>query len=429
MIFFKFQIACFTIVLLLAIIYLIQVKKRELKFNHFFDAVLLNCLFFIFFDGLTSWSVNHQNIISHELNQLFHLFFFLTVNSTVFCAFLYMCNKTVGFPKKTFKRILIFLPFLVSLFVIIIFIKDLSFLNGKTTKYSMGISVYACFGTILFHFGMLLLIAIIHRHKIEKIKQIGIIFSLIFTYSLLIAQAVFPEALLSALAPVCLLLSFYMILENPATKKLEKNNQEMISSFSTLVEERDNSTGEHIRRTKEYVKIILDELQAENLHKKELTKDFIKNMLQSAPMHDIGKIATPDEILKAPRKLTQEEKEIMKKHAEKGGEIIKNTFANLNEKEFLQTAYLVARHHHERWNGKGYPDKLEKEQIPLCARIMAVADVFDAISANRCYRKAIPLKLCFEIIKKGRGSHFDPEIADAFLNAKEKVIKVYETKK
>lgn len=151
----------------------------------------------------------------------------------------------------------------------------------------------------------------------------------------------------------------------------------------------------------------------------------IFDAINAAPMHDIGKIATPDYILQKPGKLTEEEYAIMKQHAALGGDIIKDTFKDLNEPAYQQIAYEVARHHHEKWNGKGYPDGLKGEEIPLHARIMAIADVFDAVSAKRCYRDALPIETCFKIIEEGSGTDFDPTLVDLFLSAREDVLKYY----
>ena len=142
-------------------------------------------------------------------------------------------------------------------------------------------------------------------------------------------------------------------------------------------------------------------------------------------MHDIGKISTPDAILQKPGKLTDEEYAIMKQHAAKGSEIIKETFGKRGDSDFIDMAYDVARFHHEKWNGRGYPAGLKDTEIPLAARIMAVADVFDAVSQKRCYREAMPLDECFKIIEKGRGSDFDPVLVDIFLEEREKVEEVY----
>lgn len=145
----------------------------------------------------------------------------------------------------------------------------------------------------------------------------------------------------------------------------------------------------------------------------------------AAPIHDVVKIAIPDAILQKPGKLTPEEYEIMKTHADKGGKIVQDTFANMGDEEYEKIVYDVARHHHEKWNGKGYPDGLSRKDIPLCSRIMAVEDVFDAVSAKRCYRDAMPLEQCFQIIEDGRGQDFDPFIVEALLDMREKVTEVY----
>ena len=155
-----------------------------------------------------------------------------------------------------------------------------------------------------------------------------------------------------------------------------------------------------------------------------MNKDYLVNVSNAAPLHDIGKIATPDYILQKPGKLTDEEFAIMKKHAACGGEIIQDTFKNLDDADFQKIAYEVARFHHEKYNGKGYPQGLSGEQIPLHARIMAVADVFDAVSQKRCYRDAMPLDQCFSIIEKGSGTDFDPQIAKIFLDSKDEVVRL-----
>ena len=142
-------------------------------------------------------------------------------------------------------------------------------------------------------------------------------------------------------------------------------------------------------------------------------------------MHDIGKISVPDVILQKPGKLTEEEFATIKLHAESGGKIIKETFGHLGNGQYTQMAYEVARYHHEKWNGKGYPEGLIRKEIPLCARIMAIADVFDAVSEKRCYRDAMPLEKCFSIIEEGSGQDFDPLLVEVFLDIREKVEQVH----
>ena len=141
-------------------------------------------------------------------------------------------------------------------------------------------------------------------------------------------------------------------------------------------------------------------------------------------MHDIVKIGVPDAVLQKPGKLSEEEFEIIKQHPVMGGRIVKKTFGHLFDEGYETMAYDVAMYHHEKWNGKGYPMGLKGTEIPLSARIVAVADVFDAVSAKRCYRDALPLDECFRIIQNGRGTDFDPEVVDAFMAEQDKVKEI-----
>lgn len=196
-------------------------------------------------------------------------------------------------------------------------------------------------------------------------------------------------------------------------------------SIAALIENRDSSTGEHVRRISRYVELIANEMKIRGYYKDILTERYIKNLVKFAPLHDIGKIFVPDAILTKPERLTAQEFEIMKRHTEIGGEIIHNFLAAFIGKEYCDMAYEIAMYHHEKWNGRGYPRGLEQEEIPLCARIVSVADVFDAVSEDRCYRKAMPLEECFRIIERGAGEDFDPLAAKTFIEMREKVKKVH----
>ena len=428
--YFKLQIGSLFVVLFITFDYIRQIsgKKRSLSCNKSFDALLIVSPWFIFFDGLTAWTVNHLDTVPLWLNNTFHCLFFLAVDVTMFLSFIYLCDATFGFPKSTIKKILLCSPFVINVLAIFIFIKDLNYVIGKTTNYSMGLSVIACYLNALVYLLFLFFVVTLYRKKIEKNRYAGVIMSIAVSLTVMILQSIFPEILITSIVPAAFILGFYLLMEDPSYRRLEKHNYEMISGFSTLVENKDDSTGGHILRTKQYVEIILNQLQNEKKYRNIISRDFVKNMLNAAPMHDIGKISTPDVILQKPGKLTPEEYEIMKQHAPRGGEIIMETFSRLDNPEFLKTAYYVARYHHEKWNGNGYPEGLDGEKIPLCARIMAIADVFDAVSAKRCYRDAMPLDQCFQIIEKGRGTDFDPDLVDVFLGAKEEIIKVYSTK-
>lgn len=205
------------------------------------------------------------------------------------------------------------------------------------------------------------------------------------------------------------------------TARIKELNRDMVHGFANLVESRDESTGGHVKRTSRYVEMLARELKKRGLYKDIVNAEYIDNLSSAAPMHDIGKMSIPDYILQKPGKLTDEEFAIMKTHAENGGKIIKQTFSHIGDDNYRQMVYEVARYHHEKWNGKGYPEGRSKQEIPLAARIMAVADVFDAISQKRCYRDAIPLDECFGIIEKGSGIDFEPQLVEVFLSIKDKI--------
>ena len=210
-----------------------------------------------------------------------------------------------------------------------------------------------------------------------------------------------------------------------AEKRLKHSHREMVMGFATLVENKDGSTGGHIKRTTSYVKLLAEELRNRGLYREELTDEYLENLYRAAPMHDIGKIAVPDVVLQKPGKLTDEEFEIIKSHTRRGGDIIAETFGHLENAEYTKMAYDVARYHHEKWNGTGYPDGLKRKDIPLCARIMAIADVFDAVSEKRCYRDAMPLEQCFEIISEGSGQAFEPLLVEVFLDIRDQVERTH----
>ena len=200
----------------------------------------------------------------------------------------------------------------------------------------------------------------------------------------------------------------------------------LIVTLADLVESRDENTGQHIKKTAAYVKIILEELKREGVYKEQLTDSFIENVVNSAPLHDIGKIAVPDSILNKPGKLTDEEFALMKTHTTAGGKIIGSIIETVPDSHYLDEAKNLATFHHERWDGRGYPTGLAGENIPLSARIMAVADVFDALVSKRSYKEGFSYEKAFSIIKEESGTHFDPKLVHAFFEAKDLILEVAE---
>ena len=201
------------------------------------------------------------------------------------------------------------------------------------------------------------------------------------------------------------------------TERITRMQNEIIVNFAEMVEARDTSTGNHIKKTAHYVDAIARELQIEGEFKDILTDEYIEKLKRSAPLHDIGKIAVSDLILNKPGKLTDEEFVIMKSHTTEGKNILEKIEENAGDtmdEDYLKESIEMAHYHHEKWDGSGYPTHLKGEEIPLSARIMAVADVFDALVAERIYKKPFTYEKAMEIITEGAGKHFDPIVVKAF---------------
>ncbi|MBI6872104.1 response regulator [Clostridium aciditolerans] len=209
-------------------------------------------------------------------------------------------------------------------------------------------------------------------------------------------------------------------------KEISKGHLSIIAAMTKLAEARDDDTGRHIERTQNFCKIIAEELQKKDEFKNIIDDNFIINIFNSSPLHDIGKIAIPDRILLKPGKLTPEEFEIMKTHADIGRDYLKDAYNKLTKNSFLKMGVEIAGGHHEKWDGSGYPMGLSEADIPLSARIMAVADVYDALRSKRVYKDSFSHEKSVKIILEGKGKHFDPIIIDAFLNVEKEFNRIRE---
>ncbi|MEC4724679.1 two-component system response regulator [Shewanella sp. D64] len=205
--------------------------------------------------------------------------------------------------------------------------------------------------------------------------------------------------------------------------EVERRTQEVvniqnvtITAMANLAETRDPDTGFHIKRTQIYMKLLATQLGTKEKYSEIMTSTYIERLFTSAPLHDIGKVGITDNILLKPGKLTREEFEVMKTHAYLGFKSLETAEKHMEQSDtFLHIAKDIAHHHHEKWDGSGYPDGLVGEDIPLSARMMAIADVYDALISKRVYKDAMTHETALDIIKEGRGNHFDPELIDAFL--------------
>lgn len=211
------------------------------------------------------------------------------------------------------------------------------------------------------------------------------------------------------------------------TEHIVQMHNRLILGMATMVESRDNSTGGHIRRTSDVVRILIDEMKKDTSDKKNmlmlfgregLTEEFCKNVIQAAPMHDLGKIAVDDAVLRKPGKFTDKEYEKMKAHAAEGARIVDSILEGTDNEEFHRVARNVAHYHHERWDGSGYPEGLKGDDIPIEARIMAIADVYDALVSKRVYKEKFSFEDADRIMMESMGKHFDKRLERYYVNAK-----------
>ncbi len=209
------------------------------------------------------------------------------------------------------------------------------------------------------------------------------------------------------------------------TRHIVEMHDNLIMSLAMMVESRDNSTGGHIKRTSEGVRILIGEIQKEG--SMQLPEEFCRDIIKAAPMHDLGKIAVDDAILRKPGRFTPEEYDKMKMHSAEGARVIHEILRHTDDESFKVVAENVAHYHHERWDGNGYPEKLSGEAIPIEARIMAIADVYDALVSKRVYKEAFDYEKANTIILEGMGTQFDPGLRQIYERARPQLEQYYST--
>jgi len=207
------------------------------------------------------------------------------------------------------------------------------------------------------------------------------------------------------------------------TSQLYNANRDVVFVLADVVENRDELTGDHLGRTSYIVKILLKRMLEKGVYDEQISGWDFDLMSECSLLHDVGKINIPDTILKKPGRLTTDEYEKMKTHAEYGENIIEKIIARSGENVFLRNAKIFAASHHEHWDGNGYPHGQSGENIPLQGRIMAIADVFDALMSERVYKEALPAEQALEIISSESGKHFDPLIVKVFIDSKEEICR------
>jgi HD-GYP domain-containing protein (c-di-GMP phosphodiesterase class II) len=207
------------------------------------------------------------------------------------------------------------------------------------------------------------------------------------------------------------------------TESIKNIQEKVVLGLANMVENRDNNTGGHVKRTSDLIKIVVNEAKRQGVYS--ISEQYAEDIVRAAPMHDIGKITIENSILCKPGDLTKEEFNIMKTHSVKSGEFVNLILKGVEEKHFVDVAYNVARYHHERWDGRGYPEGLVGEMIPLEARLMAIADVYDALVSQRYYKKPLKYEEAAKIMIEGMGSQFDPNMLSVFLGCRHELEEYY----
>ncbi len=330
------------------------------------------------------------------------------------------------FPKDFSKRILILSNCFAAIFsaVVMLTLPDI---------FSYTLTAYQIF-TVLLGLYLIYIFSQAHKQKREGIKVIAFGFIILFLcvlYDILGANYIIQSDYSLHIGLFIFIFSQAYLLSvkfSKTMKRVEKQKNQLIEShqqfqnsrialilgLAKLAEYRDEDTGSHLERIREYSKCLAIELAKKKEYKYYISEEYINDLYQSSILHDIGKVAIQDAILLKPGKLTDEEFEIIKTHATIGGDTIAAIESNSKVRSFLTLGRNIAYYHHEKWNGKGYPEGLKSKDIPLSARITAIADVYDALTSERPYKKAFSHEKSVEIIIKDSGTHFDPDIIDAF---------------
>lgn len=409
-------------------------NSRVKKITKILIAVFFVCLLIV----IPVYQISPPNHRLYTLSTMYSLFLIVLAYALLFVS--------SYISRKERKWMAIFIP--VPLIVFSLSIYNLSQVILAVIKTKLGLLYSSAFFLVPFFAVFMLILAIVRKIKgsvlynlelyiedkklsfKEELSIFGASFILIGGNVLgyvtfdrpLVRASILAYGFITAI--VILYTVYNRNLRMYTAMKNQQLQKTLITTMADLVDNRDENTGGHIRRTAKYVEVIAREMKQEKVYSKVLTDKYVKDMIVAAPLHDIGKIHVPDNILNKPGRYEPQEFEIMKTHTSEGYNLLCQIEKKTGDIAYIQVAKHMARYHHEWLNGKGYPDGLMEEDIPLCARIMAVADVFDALVSKRVYKDPMPLEKAYEILRQESGSHFDPVVVEAFFNAREKIENV-----
>lgn len=306
---------------------------------------------------------------------------------------------------------------------------DVMFALSRTEGFLKGSGVFGYYLVSAFYAIGTLFVAVLYKNKGKFGKVLTrVVFccSAIIGGSLVVQyyyekQLVICSAMMITALMLNLSLEYADLMNYTVNREKSHQRQRLVEGMATLIEDRDTSTGKHVIKTRRYATLIVNEMLDRKMHPDTVNSKFARYVSETAPLHDIGKITIPDSVLNKPGKFTPEEYEVMKTHTVNGGRIVADLLVDDFDLEMRHIAYEIASYHHERWDGKGYPLGLSGEDIPLSARIMAVADVFDAMISERVYKQAKSVDEAFKVIEEEAGKQFDPEISKLFVELRPQI--------
>lgn len=275
---------------------------KKSGFNPLFDYSLNVANLAVLFDGITACTVNLPAFVPRKLNLFLHYSMFACYETYMALLFWYWISVTLGLPRRRWKRICAFLFNGCILLATALWMPGLKFVPGQVSSYSAGRAVDMCFFSILLHLTLTIVLLAVKQRELPTQKKMSLFATVFFIAVILGLQIAFPQMHISSIAVVMIVLAIYLNMENPTIRGLEHYQNEMVMGFATMVENKDDSTGGHIRRSSAYVKLIAQNLKKNKKYRPILTHDYINHLEQSAPMHDIGKIGMPDAILPEARK-------------------------------------------------------------------------------------------------------------------------------
>jgi len=433
-----------TAISMMVLIY-VCIRKNKSKADKWFITSLFTSILMEITDSFT-WIFSgpaHQSF--HVFHQISMYIFYACVYFLIIAFIYYVANFAGGdMHKKGRNKIVLVCSIVYYGFLLFNPYTHNFFSFDENNIYSRG-PLFYIIPTILEIILYVVLISVfIERFKyMSRIAMFPLPSFIVFPIVMQIVQGYFYGISLVnigyALSFILIFINTNLFLERDRDKKaseVKKKEKRIVDiqehtivSLSNLVENRDTDTGEHVLRTSDYVELLANQCLKDGLFPEVIDERFIRLLRKAAPMHDIGKIVVSDSVLKKPARLTEEEFTEMKRHVSEGGRIVREVLDDFDDSDYIRISTEVATYHHEKYNGSGYPYGLEGENIPLSARIMAIADVFDALVSPRVYKAPMSYEEACEIFKHDKGIHFDPVLTDEFLKIYDKFIAINESYK